>query len=60
MLCLRVFHGLVGGKTAVNMSLLPGPRAILLVLTLLLNIWLCTRLYFQVCQLGETADVCIA
>lgn len=49
-MCLhRVFHGFLGGKASAYMpSILPSPRAILFLLTLLLNAWLCTRLYFQV------------
>ena len=41
-----IFHGFVGGKS-VDSRWLPSPRAILLVLTLLLNVYLCTRLYYQ-------------
>jgi len=42
----NVFHGFVGGKS-VDSRWVPNPRAILLVLTLLLNMWLCTRLYYR-------------
>lgn len=42
----RMFHGFVGGK-AIDIPFLPGPRAILLFLTVVLNVWLCARLYFQ-------------
>ncbi len=42
-----VFHGFVGGKSLGHSRLLPSPRGILLCLTLLLNMWLCTRLYYK-------------
>jgi hypothetical protein len=42
----RVFHGFVGGKS-VDSRLLPGPRGVLLLITLMLNIWLSARLYYK-------------
>ena len=41
-----MFHGFVGGK-AIDIPFLPGTRALLLFLTVLLNVWLCVRLYFR-------------
>lgn len=37
----------MGGKSLGDSRFLPSPRAILLCLTLLLNMWLCTRLYYK-------------
>jgi hypothetical protein len=41
-----VFHGFLGGKS-VDIPFMPGPRAVLLMLTIVLNIWLCAQLYFD-------------
>jgi len=45
-LLFRIFHAFVGGK-AIDLPFVPGARAVLLFLTVVLNIWLCARLYFR-------------